>query len=254
MEKEAYAVLIRVMPALACVVFAALFFVRAGYGMFASRAWGPSVPNKAGWAAMEAPAFLTVLWIWRGSSVRFEMPELVFFLLFELHYFQRAFVFPFLLRGRGRMPVAIAAMGALFNVANGFLLGESLFRLSPAGLYTADWLAQPAFWAGLLMFAAGMGANLHSDHVIRSLRRPGDTRHYLPRKGLYRLVTSGNYFGELLEWTGFAVLTQSEAAAVFAAWTFANLAPRAHAIRERYIKEFGKAAVGNRKRLIPYIY
>lgn len=45
---------------------------------------------------------------------------------------------------------------------------------------------------------AGMGINIHSDSVIRHLRKPGDTRHYLPQKGMYRYVTSGNYFGELL--------------------------------------------------------
>mgnify|MGYP000308569685 FL=1 len=92
-----------------------------------------------------------------------------------------------------------------------------------------------------------MGINLHSDSVIRHLRKPGDTRHYLPQKGMYRYVTSGNYFGELVEWIGFAVLTCSPAAWVFVLWTFANLAPRANSIRNRYREEFGKDAVGKRK-------
>ena len=101
---------------------------------------------------------------------------------------------------------------------------------------------------------AGMLINLHSDHVIRHLRKPGDTNHYLPEKGLYRYVTSANYFGELVEWTGFAILTASPAAWVFVWWTFANLVPRANAIYGRYRKEFGDEAVGKRKRIIPYIY
>ena len=99
-----------------------------------------------------------------------------------------------------------------------------------------------------------MAVNLHSDHVIRTLRPKGDTKHYLPQKGMYQYVTSGNYFGELVEWTGFAILTQSTAAWIFVIWTFANLAPRAHAINQQYRKEFGNDAVGKRKRLIPYIY
>ena len=37
------------------------------------------------------------------------------------------------------------------------------------------------------------------------------------------LYLSANYFGELLEWTGFAVASWSWAGAVFAWWTFANL-------------------------------
>lgn len=100
----------------------------------------------------------------------------------------------------------------------------------------------------------GMGINLHSDHVIRTLRPKGDTKHYLPQKGMYHYVTSGNYFGELVEWTGFAILTQSAAAWIFVIWTFANLAPRAYSINQQYRKEFGTEAVGKRKCLIPYIY
>ena len=95
---------------------------------------------------------------------------------------------------------------------------------------------------------------LHSDYVIRHLRRPGDTKHYLPGKGLYRYVTSANYFGELVEWTGFAILTASPAAWVFVWWTFANLVPRADAIHRRYREEFGDEAVGKRKRIIPFLY
>ena len=108
------------------------------------------------------------------------------------------------------------------------------------------------FWLGVILFFIGMGINLHSDSVIRHLRKPGDTRHYLPQKGMYRYVTSGNYFGELVEWIGFAVLTCSPAAWVFVLWTFANLAPRANSIRNRYREEFGKDAVGKKKRMIPF--
>lgn len=99
-----------------------------------------------------------------------------------------------------------------------------------------------------------MAINLHSDNVIRHLRKPGDTRHYLPDKGLYSRVTSANYFGEIVEWTGFAILTWSAAGVVFAWWTFANLVPRADAIYHRYRDEFGEQRMGRRKRIFPYIY
>lgn len=254
MTEQIYSFLINVMPYLAVVVFVALFFIHAGYGMFRSSKWGWSISNKTGWILMEAPAFIMLFAFWWTSNVRFEMPELIFFLLFELHYFQRSFIFPLLMKGNSRMPVSILAMGVLFNSINGFLLGEGLFHLAPATRYTETWLTQPSSVLGILLFFAGMGINLHSDHVIRNLRTEGDTRHYLPQKGMYRLVTSGNYFGELVEWTGFAILTQSTAAWVFVIWTFANLAPRAYAIRKRYIQEFGAEAVGSRRCLIPFIF
>lgn len=165
-----------------------------------------------------------------------------------------SFIFPFLMKGKSRMPLAIMLMGVVFNVLNGLMQGEWLFYLAPEGLYTDAWLSTPSFWLGVILFFIGMGINLHSDSVIRHLRKPGDTRHYLPQKGMYRYVTSGNYFGELVEWIGFAVLTCSPAAWVFVLWTFANLAPRANSIRNRYREEFGKDAVGKKKRMIPFIY
>lgn len=254
MTEQIYLLLIQVMPYLAIIVFITLFFVQAGYGIFHTKKWGWSIPNKIGWILMEAPAFIVLFYLWWTSSVRFEIPEFIFFLLFELHYFQRSFVFPLLMKGNSQMPISILAMGVLFNSINGFLLGESLFHLVSDTFYTAAWFGQPLSVAGLFLFFIGMAVNLHSDHVIRNLRPIGDTRHYLPQKGMYRFVTSGNYFGELVEWTGFALLTQSTAAWIFVIWTFANLAPRAYSIRKRYIQEFGAEAVGNRKCLIPFIF
>lgn len=254
MTPSSFEFLLLTMSALAVVVFVALFYVRAGYGMFRSSAWGLSIDNRWGWVLMEAPVFFVLLALWWGSEVRFHPAPLIFFLLFELHYFQRSFIFPCLLKGNSRMPLSIVGLGVLFNVLNGVMQGEWLFYLAPEELYSEAWLSTPSFGLGLLVFVAGMGINLHSDGVIRHLRKPGDTRHYLPQQGMYRYVTSANYFGELLEWTGFAVLTASPAAWVFVLWTFANLAPRAHTIRNRYRSEFGREAVGHRKRLIPFIY
>ncbi len=239
---------------MAVVVFISLYFVRAGYGVFRTSRWGVSVDNRLGWVLMEAPVFIVMLLMWAFSPQRFSAAPLVFFFLFELHYLQRSFIFPFLMKGKSRMPVSIMLMGVVFNVLNGLMQGEWLFYLAPEGLYTVAWFSTLPFIAGTVVFFAGMMINMHSDYVIRHLRKPGDTRHYLPQKGMYRYVTSGNYFGELLEWTGFAILTQSPAAWVFVLWTFANLAPRAHAIRSHYREEFGAHAVGKRKRLIPFVY
>lgn len=253
MMETMYHTLLYAMPVLAVIVFIALFFVKAGYGIFQSRQWGISLPNKVGWVIMECPAFLMMLFFWAQSSAQSSAVLLTFFLLFELHYFQRSFIFPMLMKGKSRMPIAITAMGVLFNVINTFLIGYDLFYLH-ASTYTEAWFTTPSFIGGCLLFFGGMGINLHADHIIRNLRPAGDTRHYLPQKGIYHYVTSGNYFGELVEWTGFALLTQSTAAWIFVLWTFANLAPRAYAIRNRYREEFGREAVGSRKCLIPYIF
>ena len=186
MDAETFGSFLWIMTLVAALVFIALYFVKAGYGMFRSAAWGLSVNNKLAWMLMEVPVFLVMIWMWWYSDRRFLPVQLTFFFFFQLHYFQRSFVFPCLLQGKGRMPVAILLMGVLFNVLNGFMQGEWIFYLSPADRYTSQWFAAPQFILGTVLFFVGMGINCHSDYIIRHLRTPGDTRHYLPSGGLYR--------------------------------------------------------------------
>lgn len=243
------------MIVMAVIVFVALQRLKAGYGMMYNPKWGPTVGNRLGWILMEAPVFVAMLLFWLLSPRRTEPALIVMTLLFEFHYFQRSFIFPFLLRGKNRMPIAIILMGVVFNLINSYMIGGWFFYVSPADAYPVEWLASPLFILGVIIFFTGMGINLHSDYIIRHLRRPGDTAHYIPRGGMFRFVTSANYLGEFTEWLGYAILSWSVGGAVFAIWTFANLAPRARQIHKRYLDEFGDDYKSlNRRFIIPYIY
>lgn len=243
------------MTVTAVVVFVCLFFVDAGYGKFYTKKWGPTVNNKLGWLLMEAPVFVLMLACYFAWADKTAIVPMVFLILFEMHYFQRSFIFPLRLKGSSRMPLAIVLLGTVFNSLNALMQGGWLFRLAPADMYTVEWLTTPQFIVGTVIFLAGMAINQHSDHVIRQLRQPGDTNHYLPTKGLYRYVTSANYFGEFVEWCGFALLTFSWSGVVFALWTFANLAPRAWRIYKRYEEEFPvEMAATPHKCMIPFIW
>lgn len=243
------------MAVTALVVFVALYFVEAGYGKMISSKWGPAINNKVAWFLMECPVFLVLLYFWASSDRKWDITPFLFFLFFEIHYFQRSFIFPFLLKGKSKMPLSIMAMGMVFNTLNGYMQGEWIFFLSPDDLYTAAWIKTPQFIIGSVLFFVGMVINIYSDHVIRHLRKPNDTKHYLPRKGMYKYVTSANYFGEILEWVGFAVLTWSLPGALFALWTMANLVPRANSIYKKYKIEFkDEFDEKSLKRVFPFIY
>ncbi len=244
-----------IMLGLAVVVFVALQRVSAGYGMMYSSKWGPSVGNRAGWVLMESPVFFAMLLFWLLSPRRSDTAPMVMAVYFLFHYFQRSFVFPFRIKGKSRMPLAIVAMGILFNLINAYMIGGWLFYVAPDGMYKVSWLWSPLFIIGSAVFFTGMAINWHSDHIIRNLRKPGDTRHYIPRGGFYRYVTSANYFGEFLEWCGYAILTWSLGGVAFAVWTFANLAPRARKLHERYEQEFGdEYSKLDRRYILPYLY
>ena len=253
---DTYYAVAGVMTVLAVIVFTVLLHVTAGYGMMYNSKWGPTISNKTGWILMEFPAFaaMTAIWLTAPVSIRFNSPQVVMTALFLLHYFQRTFIFPLLIKGKSRMPLAIIIMGLIFNTINAYMIGGWLFYVGVSE-YDSHWLLNPLFITGLIIFVTGMLINIQSDRIIRNLRKPGDTRHYIPRGGLYRYVTSANYFGELTEWVGYAILTWSVGGLVFVLWTFANLAPRARSIHKRYIDEFGtEYSKLKRRYIIPFIY
>lgn len=253
MDINTYHLILWIMAAIGLFVFVTLYFVDAGYGKFRSKKWGYSIDNKIGWVLMEAPALVPIAYTLAALSPGNLV--ILFMSLYALHYVYRSFIFPSLLKGKSRMPLAIIAMGAMFNTMNSSLLCTSLV-LFPKDTYTciSQYAQHWYFWLGLVLFFLGMYTHMKADHTIRNLRKPGDTNHYLPKGGMFDYVTSANYFGELLEWTGFAIILNNPAAWLFVWWTAANLVPRAHSINKKYRAEFGNEQVGNRKRVIPFVY
>lgn len=255
MDYQVYKIVLEVMTVLAVVVFAALQYFKAGYGYLRSSKWGVMINNKVGWVVMELPVFVSMLIFFLVTKSYQNIAVTVMTMIFLIHYFQRSLIFPFLMHGKSKMPIAIIAMGIVFNLANVYMQGGWLFMFAPAGTYEIEWLWSPQFIIGTLIFIFGMIVNLQSDYIIRHLRKPGDTKHYIPRGGMFKYVSSANYFGEITEWLGFAILTWSIPGLIFCIWTFANLAPRANSLYEKYTEEFGEEFTKlKRKRLIPFIY
>lgn len=93
MSIAAFNLFLGVMSLTALIVFIALYFVKAGYGIFRTASWGVAISNKLAWILMEAPVFLVMCWMWIHSERRFDPVILTFFVFFQIHYFQRAFVF-----------------------------------------------------------------------------------------------------------------------------------------------------------------
>lgn len=252
---EAFNIFLIVMSVLALAVFIALYFFEAGYGYLFNPKYGFPIPNRIGWVLMESPVFIAMMLLWWFSDARFDAASVALLVLFQTHYLQRSFIFPMLIRGNSKMPFGIVALGMLFNTLNALMQGGWIFYLAPERNYYADWFSKPYFYIGAAIFIAGFVINLQSDYIIRHLRKPGDTKHYIPRGGMFRYVSSANYFGEFTEWVGFAIASWSWSGLVFAWWTFANLAPRANSLYNRYEKEFGEEFTSlKRKRMIPFIY
>lgn len=140
------------MAAIAAIVFIALYFVEAGYGMLFDKN-GDFRYRTRSLGFVWKLRFLSSCFVMEriGTAVRGStVPDILFF---ELHYFQRSFIFPLLIKGKSKMPAGIMLMGITFNLLNGYMQGEWIFHLAPQDMYTESWLYSPQFITGTILFS-----------------------------------------------------------------------------------------------------
>lgn len=249
-EAQVHYWLILLTFALAAQTFVMLLLVNAPYGRFFRAGWGPAIPARSAWIVFETPAVVVFAVVFLSGDHASDVAPLVLFAVWQFHYLLRAFVFPSRIHETGkRIPLIIVAMAVLFNVLNAYINARWISHL---GSYPDTWLASVPFLAGTAIFIAGWFINQHADRTLFRLRQPGESHYSVPHGGLYRFVSCPNYFGEIVEWAGWAVLTWSLAGTAFAVFTAANLLPRALAIHRWYQENFADYPA-SRKAVIPFL-
>ena len=249
-SEEIFFYLLYAWIAIAILVFPLLLKVTAPYGRHTTNTWGPTINNRLGWLLMEVPVMIVFSYFLFTGSNEISLPVYVFYGLFMVHYINRVFIFPFRLKGNGkRMPISIVILAIFFNLANGFFNGYWFGELSPT--YDNSWFSDPRFIIGAIIFFAGMIINIKSDNKLLSLRSGGKKGYFIPKGGLFNYISSPNLFGEIIEWTGWAIMSWCMPTLSFAIWTFANLVPRAldhHRWYKRRFDDYPK----DRKALFPF--
>lgn len=237
---------------LAVAIFISLLFVKAPYGRYISDRYGAAVEGRLGWVVMEAPAPLIFAACFLTGVQSITITQIVFLVMWQSHYLHRTFIYPFNLRISAKpLPLIIVAGGFLFNVVNAYLNGGYIacngFR------YPVEWLGSTRFLFGLALFIMGFVVNRHADLALYRIRRMEQNIYGIPSGGFFRWVSCPNYLGEIVMWLGWAVATWSVTGAAFAAWTVANLAPRARAHHRWYIQYF-EDYPKERRALIPGLW
>jgi len=217
------------------LVLVALLFVTAPYGRHNRPGWGPAVDSKSGWFLMELPAVVTIIAVFALSDRRLFSSSGILLLVWQCHYLYRTFVFSSIIRGSRRtFPLVLTLSALAFNLMNGYINGYEMFFVRTPVLTAAPLRAT----AGLAVFFCGMAMHVTADLTIRNLRRPGETGYKVPAGGLFTWISSPNYLGEIVEWTGWAILAGTSAGWAFAFFTFCNLFPRALSNHHWYRRTF----------------
>lgn len=232
------------------LVLLSLLWVTAPYGRHNKPGWGPNLPNRMAWVLMELPALLVITLLVLESPVASSPQAWVPLCFWLLHYSYRSFVFPVLMKpSHNTFPVLLVLFAIAFNSLNGYnnaaALIENGTRNTP--------LFSLHFVIGATVFVAGFVLHVQSDHIIRSLRKPGETAYRIPRGKMFRWVSNPHYLGEIIQWVGWALMTWSLAGVAFALFTFCNLAPRAISNHRWYQEQFADYPA-ERRILIPGLY
>ncbi len=236
----------------ALVLIPLVLKVTAPYGRHTKTTWGPVINNKAGWILMELPALAVFIYFYLSGPVEQSGITWFFFTLWVLHYSNRVLIFPLRIKTKKKkMPLAIILFAFIFNLFNGFFNGYYFGYLVET--YAISWLYDPRFIIGVIMFFGGMYINLSSDEKLIGLRKSTNGNYSIPHGGMFRYISCPNFFGEIIEWTGFAILTWCLPAASFAIWSAVNLIPRALDHHKWYRKKF-EDYPEKRKAIIPYLF
>ena len=253
-------------------IFLCLLFIKAYYGKFFDsnsektnciqqilRKIFPVIPSRISWIIQECPCvFVTIFYlIYAHSEITFY--KLFVIIPFLIHYIHRTFIFPFVIHSSKNNPLEITLMAFTFCFFNAIMINRSIFYFSD---YEHDFWLYYIF--GFLTFICGMHINIFSDYsMIRQRNANKDqstgSKYIIPRGYMYELISCPNYFGELTEWLGFFILSNSFSGLVFFISTFANLFPRAIQYHQWYKNKFKEEFNTNkdlafRKAIVPFLF
>ena len=169
----------------------------APYGRYARAGYGITLNARFTWLVQECPSFLVPLFVtaYLGGN-QWKAPNLVLLSMFLLHYFHRqganfhfmykftdifncrSFHYPFVIKGSKPVPLMIFVVSLIFCAINGYMQSRYLLHYYS---YTDQWFYDPRFIIGVVMFLFGMAINIHSDAILRGLRKPNETGYKIPK-------------------------------------------------------------------------
>lgn len=227
-------------------IFITLFFIDAYYGrFFNSFSLLPCIPCQLSWIIQESPCVFISLYFIITNIKLISLMNVLVLLPFLLHYIHRSFVFPFKLKTTKKTPLELTFLAFIFCTFNAIMINRSVLFYSQYDNLSF----QIIFGMGIMIIGAVI--NIFHDYYIIALRKQ-TTSYIIPTKYLYDYISCPNYFGEMVEWFGFWIMSGTLSGFVFAVSTVANLFPRAIKTHQWYKKKFSEYP-NERKAVLPFI-
>ena len=230
---------------IALIIFPINLIYKAPYGKHSTKKWGKTIDNKTGWVLMELPALITCPLIYYIIVDEISLST-GFIFIWITHYFNRTIIYPLKIKTKGKkIPIVIVASAFFFNIINGILNGYFIATIP------FESISFTCILIGFVVFIFGLYINISSDNTLIKLRT-NQKGYVIPKGGLFNYVSCPNFFGEIIEWLGFAIMTFNLGSISFLIWTICNLIPRSKA-HHKWYKENFENYPKKRKAVIPYL-
>jgi len=180
-----------------------------------------------------------------GNSAKTSVTWLFFF--FWISHFGIKIIFNTLNGHHYKTRSVNTKMFSVIVTVNALINGYYLGWLWPA--YAVSWINHPAFLGGSILIILGFVIQISANIGIATNEEID--KHVL-NSGLHKIVFCPAYFGEILQWGGFAIITWSAPAAAAFCWMLPMLYMQATVQKHRYLHKFPELPMA-RKALVPYI-
>ena len=244
-----YEILLILWIGVAGVAFLGLFKMNAPYGRYAQGGFGVLIDARVSWIVMEMPALLVFPAIYFMGPAEKSLMTNIFVFCWVFHYVNRVLIYPFRLRSGRNVPLVVGVSAFVFNCINGAFLG---YYFGFVELDYTGWHLDFRFWLGLSVWVMGLVINWDADRILLRLKRLSPDTYQVVHTRLFSYISCPNYFGEIVEHLGFAIMVWAFPGWAFLIWTVANLLPRALAHRRWYRETFADYPP-ERKALIPFV-
>jgi len=232
------------------VILQGIVGIKASYGRYNNSNSG--IPGRLAWFIQESPCFIIPSYLLYQNWTSVSITKFLLMAFFLIHYFQRVFIYPMLIRGGKYSWISVVLTAFICCCINSYAIAEEILVYH---IYPKDEWLSFHFIFGAIIFFTGFILNLQADSILRNLRKDNNERDYkIPRGGLFEYVSGANFLAESIEWTGYAICAWTLPAFAFSILTWANIAfGRAIQHHQFYLEKFKDEYPKNRKAVIPFI-
>ena len=194
---------------------------------------------------------LYLLYTYKDESVflTFSSSKILCVIPFLIHHFHRGLIYPFLMKG-STIQVFVTLLGTAYSTMDSYLQNKYVLSLSNSSMSSLSMLR---YAVGITIFFIGLFINLQADYSLIKLSKNRKKGQYIiPRGFMFEYISSPNFFGETVEWLGYAICVWTLCGWGLFIQTFFTLIPRGTNRHQYYKKKFSDYPP-NRKAVIPFI-